>query len=34
VADGVSVSEAARRAAEETGVSRRVVYESLISDQT
>lgn len=33
VATGATVSDAARRAAEETGVSRRVIYESLISDQ-
>jgi 16S rRNA (cytidine1402-2'-O)-methyltransferase len=33
VADGLTVSDAARLAAEETGVSRRVVYESLISNQ-
>jgi len=33
MAEGATVSDAARRAAEETGVSRRVVYQSLISDQ-
>jgi 16S rRNA (cytidine1402-2'-O)-methyltransferase len=33
MAAGATVSDAARRAAEETGVSRRLVYESLISDQ-
>ena len=30
---GESVSEAARRVAEETGVSRRVIYEALVADQ-
>lgn len=33
MAAGATVSDAARRAAEETGVSRRLVYESLISGQ-
>lgn len=31
--EGVSTSEAARRAAAETGISRRVIYEALLSDQ-
>jgi 16S rRNA (cytidine1402-2'-O)-methyltransferase len=33
VAGGVSVSDSARRASEETGVSRRTVYEALLADQ-
>jgi hypothetical protein len=33
VAEGMAVSEAARRAAELTGVPRRMVYETLLADQ-
>ena len=34
VADGVSASQAARQVAEETGVSRRVIYQSLLDPQS
>ena len=33
IEQGASTSEAARRAATETGVSRRVIYQALLSDQ-
>ncbi len=33
IADGATLSEAARRASEESGVSRRSIYQTLLSDQ-